>query len=271
MTKKLIVGVLVLVACLWVVKKTQVLSYASTIITNGKAALQHQIPREFEIARVKNEIQRLDRDYAALLGPIAEKKAAVRRLENEVSNTETRLTDRRDALLALTNAIDSKQKEIVYNDSNYSLAQAKVRLAQDFATFKKMEVKLATQKKLLEAQRQNLEATIAQLGKLVVQKREFETALAEIEANEAVLAATRVSTPLRTDDGRVSDIANTLKDLKEAQEVERERRTLEQQYGTRIGDAQPTPTQVTDLTAVREHLEGRGTPVGTTKVAQGSK
>ena len=270
MTKKLIVGGLVLVACLWVVKKTQVMSYACTLISSGRASLQHQIPREFEIARVRNEIQRLDRDYAGLLGPIAEKKAAVRRLENEVSATEAKLTDRRDALLALTNAVDSKEKEIAYNGSSYSLAQAKVKLAQDFALFRKMEVNLATQKKLLDAQRQSLQATVDQLGTLVAQKRDFETALAEIEANEAVLQATRASTPLPGDDGRIGDINNSLKDLKEAQEIEVERRRLEQQYGSRIGDAQPQVTPVTDLTAVREHLEGRGTPVNT-KVAQGSK
>jgi hypothetical protein len=270
MTKKLIVGGLVLVACLWVVKKTQFMSYAGTIIASGRDSLRNTVPREFEIARVKNEIQRLDRAYAALLGPIAEKKASVRRLEAEVTTAKSNLSERRDLLLTLTNAIDSKEKEIAYNGTNYTLAQAKVRLAKEFASFKKAEVTLAAQQKLLEAERQNLVASLEQLGKLVDQKREFEIAIAQIEAEEAVLRAESVSNPLKMDEGPVADIANDLKALRQAQDVDRERRDLERQYGSKIGDAQPQGPPVADLTAVRDYLEGRGTTANT-KVAQGSK
>jgi chromosome segregation ATPase len=269
MTKKLVVGGLILVACLFVAKKTNFCSYASTIIASGRDRLRSEIPRELEIARVRNEIQRLDRDYANLLGPIAEKKAAVRRLENEVSTAKASLEERREALKALTNAIDSKEKEIAYLGSNYNLGQAKVRLAKDFATFRKLEVNLDTQEKLLGAQRQNLAATIDQLGKLVDQKREFEIAQAELEANEEMLKATAILHPLKTDDSHVADIANSQKEIRQAQEVERERRALEQQYGSKIGDAQPPVVPVGDLSAIRDHLEGRTTPA--TKVAQGSK
>jgi chromosome segregation ATPase len=270
MTKKLIVGGLVLVACLWAVKKTHFMSYAGTIIASGRDSLRNQIPRELEIARVQNEIQRLDRDYQGLLGPIAEKKAAVRRLEKEIDVAKAKLSDRRESLLALTSAIDSKEKEIAYNGSAFTLAQAKVQLAKDFALFKKLEVNVTTQQKLLDAQRQNLNATIEQLGKLVDQKREFEIALAQIQADEEMLRVTQITTPLPTDEGRVADIANTLNQLRQAQDVERERRILEQQYGTKVGDAQPQVPPVGDLTAVRDYLEGHGTAANT-KVAQGNK
>jgi hypothetical protein len=268
MTKKLVVGGLILVACLWVAKKTHFCSYASTIIASGKDRFRQEIPRSLEIARVKNEIQRLDRDYQDLLGPIAEKKVEVRRLENEVNTTKARASERREALLALTNAIDSKEKFINYENSQYSLDQARVRLAKDYASFKKMEVNLATKEKLLEAQRQNLAATIDQLTKLVDQKREFEIAVAQIEADEAVLGAQSLVIPLKTDEGRVADINNTLKDLKQAQEREQEERLLQQQFGSKIGDAPQSVVPVGDLNAIRDHLEGRvATPA--TKVAQG--
>jgi len=270
MTKKLIVGGLVLVACLWVVKKTQFMSYAGTIIASGRESFGKIVPPELEIARVQNEIQRLDRDYQGLLGPIAEKKAAVRRLEKEIDSAKVNLDSRRESLLALTGSIDSKEKEIAYNGNAYTLSQAKVQLAKDFAVFKKLEVNLDTQKKLLDAQRLNLNATIDQLGKLVDKKREFEIALAEIQANEELLRATKVTTPLPADDGRVADLDSSIKDLRQAQEVEWEHRKLLQQFGTKIGDAQPQVPPVGDLTAVRDYLEGHGTAANT-KVAQGSK
>jgi len=268
MCKKLVVGGLILVACLWVAKRTNFVSYAGTIIANGRDRLRQEIPRDLELARVRNEIKNLDRDYQALLGPIAERKVAVRRLEGEVSSAKANLTERREGLLALTSAVESKEKEIAYQGGNYNLAQAKVKLAQDFSLFRRMEVNLATQEKLLDAQRKNLSATLDQLGKLVNQKREFEITLAQLEAQEAVLAVDRCQSPLQTDEGRVADISNTLKEIQQAQEIEQAGRELQSQYGSKISDAQPPVPSVGDLSVIRDHLEGRVTTPAT-KVAQG--
>jgi chromosome segregation ATPase len=269
LTKRLIVGGLIVVACVWMARKTHVMSYATTLIAQGKDRMDQAIPRELEIARVKNEIQSLDRDYQALLGPIAEKKAAVRRLEKEIVVAKENLDGRGKALLALTDAVESKEKEIAYLGNNYTLSQAKVRLAKDYASFKKAKVNLETQQKLLDAESQNLSATIDQLQKLVEQKREFEIAIAKIEAEEAVLRAQGVSSPLKADDGRVADLSNSIKNLLHAQEVERERRLMALQFGENIGEAAGPVVDVGNLAAIRDDLQGKTNT--TTKVAQTSK
>jgi hypothetical protein len=266
MTKKLIVGGLILVACLWVAKRTHFCSYANTIIAKGREQLRQEIPRDLEIARVKNEIQRLDQDYQALLGPIAEKKAAVRRMQDNVDAARVNLSDRRAALLALTNAIEAKERLITFQNGQYSLDQAKVKLARGYADFKKLEVNLATQEKLLDAERQNLAATLEQLGKLVDQKRAFEIEVAQAEADEAVLQVQSIGSPLKTDDSRVADIASSLKEIRERQDAHRERILLQQTYGSKIGDAVPSAPTITDLHAIRNDLEGRASP--SSKVAQ---
>jgi hypothetical protein len=269
MTKKLIVGGLILVACLWIAKKTNFCSYAGTIISSAKDRIRGEIPRELELARVKHEIQALDRDYQNLLGPIAEQKVEVRRLETEVTNGRANLSERREALLALTTAVENKETSISYHNSTYNLDQARVKMAKEFAEFKRIEVNLSTREKLLEAQRKNLSATLDQLGKLVTQKREFEIRLAQLEAEEALLQAQGTVTPLKTDDTRVADIENTLKQIERDQAVQIEKMKMQATFGTSTNDAPAQTPAVGNPGEIRSYLQGNTTK--TEKVAQGSK
>jgi chromosome segregation ATPase len=269
MTKKIVIAAVIVVAGLWLVKKTQVCSYASMLVARGQETVRQQIPRDFQLARAKNEIQRLDRDYQGLLGPIAERKAAVKKLEREINNTTSKLQEQREALVALTKAIDAKEAQIVYNGATYSLERAKTKLQREFATFKKMESQLATKEKLLEAQQKNLVATLDQLDKLVTQKRQLEVRLAELEAEEETLAAARIQSPVATDDGRVAEIKRILDDIEHRQSVETQLHQLQQTYGSKIGDATPSVEgPAANFTEIRDYLEGKTTPSGA-KVAQG--
>ncbi|HYV38242.1 MAG TPA: hypothetical protein VE988_21340 [Gemmataceae bacterium] len=257
MCKKIAVGVVIALACLWVARKTQFCSYASTLIAQGKEHVRGQVPRDLELARVQHEIQQLDRDYQALLGPIAERMASVKKLEREITTAKANQQEQRENLLTLTKAVESNDMPVSYCGSTYNLDQAKVKLAREFATFKKLEAHLASKEKLLDAETKNLAATRDQLDKLVSQKREFEIRLAQLEAEEATLKVTRIKTPLATDDGRVADIKNTLDRIEHGQAVEVQKHELQQQYGSKISDAQPAvSTGTVDVGAIRDYLEG---------------
>jgi chromosome segregation ATPase len=267
MFKKIAIGAVIGLACLWVAKKTQVGSYASTVFAFSKEHIRGQIPRDLELARVQHEIQQLDRDYRGLLGPIAEKMAAVKKLEREIATAKANQQEQREELLALTKAVASKETQISYHGSTYYTEQAKVKLARDFATFKKLESHLASKEKLLDAETKNLAATRDQLDKLISQKREFEIRLAQLDAEEATLKVARIQTPLQTDEGRIADIKRTLDRIEHGQTVEQNQHVLEQQYGSKIGDAQPSvPVGTIDLDEIRGYLQGSSE--NTAKVVQ---
>src|SRR5271163_4732461 len=114
MFKKLVIGVVILLGCVWVVNRTRFVSYASTLISEAQDQVRGQIPRDLELARVQHEIQQLDRDYQGLLGPIAEKMANVKKLEHEIAYDKTNQQEQRDRLLTLTKAIDAKESQISF-------------------------------------------------------------------------------------------------------------------------------------------------------------
>jgi chromosome segregation ATPase len=266
MFKKLAIVAVIGVAGLWVAKKTHVGSYACTVVSSAKDHIRGQIPRSLELARVQNEIQQLDRDYQGLLGPIAEKMAAIKKLDREITTARANQQEQRGDLLALTKAIENCETPVSYQGSLFNADQAKVKLAREFAAYKRLETHLASKEKLLDAETKNLAAVRDQLDKLVTQKREFEIRLAQLEAEEETLNVARIQTPLQTDDSRVADIKRTLDRIEHAQSVETQQHVLQQQYGSKIGDAQPTDSSVNlDVSEIRGYLQGTTTKT-TTKV-----
>jgi multidrug efflux pump subunit AcrA (membrane-fusion protein) len=232
MKKILVIGVLVL-GGLWVCKKTNLCSYASTLWAKGQRAVKGQVPRQFELDRIRHEIDKLDGDVRAMLGPIAEKQAAFKRLEREVKNARANRETMREGLLSLTRKVEAGTQTITWNETDYTLDQAKARLAREFVLFKALDTSLKTREQLLRAQQQSLQLAHEQLRRIAEQKGHFEARLAQLEATEEYLNLQAVSSPLRIDEGRVADIKNTLDAIEQGQETAKEQRILENQFGPR--------------------------------------
>jgi len=256
MCKKLIVLGLVAVAGLWMLKKTNFTSYASTLWCNGAAHIHSQVPRDFEIDRVRHQISRLDDDVRNLLSPIAEKMANIKKLDRDVQTARANLKERRANLLALTQAVEAGDPATVVAGEEFTLGQAKSKLAREFATFKRGEAHLQSQEQLLDAQRKNLSVTHEQLSKMMEQKREFEVRLAQLEVQEEHLKLQRITTPIRVDENRIADIKATLDAIEQGQEVDRAKLDLLQQYAGKLTPRTPGNQPAPDVAAIRSYLEG---------------
>jgi septal ring factor EnvC (AmiA/AmiB activator) len=269
MTKKIIVAAVVLLVGFWVVKKTQVCSYASAIFSNGAESVRKQIPRDLELSRVKNEIAHMDRDYQKLLRVIAERMANIKRLNEEVAAAEVNRKDLAEKLTALTTAIEDGETPISYKDSKYAtLAKAQARASRELTLLKQLDKTLASKKKMLEAEQRNLDALKDQLDKLVTQKREFEVRVAQLEASEAELQTTMIKTPLKRDEGRVAEIKKTLDRIEHDQIVEQNLHQLEEQYGPKIDGATPAvqSAPAVNVQEIKDYLQGKSNTAA--KVAQ---
>ncbi len=252
--KKLIVLSLLVLGGLFVLKKTNVGSYACTLWNNGRAAIQKQVPRQFELDRVRQEIQKLDTDVRNMLDPIAAKQYAVAQLEQQIKNARVDLNTRRTALLQLTSKVEAGQQQISHQNDSLSHAEAKARLALDFARFKADDAHLKSREKLLAAQKKTLQLAHEQLTRIMQQKTEFEVRLAQLEAAEEDLNLKAITTPLRLDQTRVAEIKSTLDGVQKSQEIEAIKRSLEERYSGRPA-SQPTAAAPTvDLNEVRTFL-----------------
>src|SRR2546421_54686 len=123
---------------------------------------------------------------------------------------------KREALLALTKAVENKETQISYEGATYKLDNARKVLHREFAAFKRYEQDLTAKEKLLDAQQQYVAASLDQLEKLVTQKRDLEVGLEQLEAQEALIAASSVVTPLPSDNQRVANIKRWMAELEQS-------------------------------------------------------
>jgi hypothetical protein len=253
MKKILVVGVLIL-GGLWVCKKTNLCSYASTLWAKGQRAVKGQVPRQFELDRIRNEVEKLDNDVRAMLGPIAEKQAGVNRLERQLKTARVEHKRMRESLIALTQKVDDGKGDVCCDGSECTPDETRTKLAHDFILFKAADASLKSREQLLTAQKQNIALAHKQLGKIIEQKRHFEVRLAQLEATEEHLSLQQVTSPLRMDQNRVADIKNTLDSIQQSQEVDVIRRELEQQFDTQPNRAPRTTTPTVNTQEIRTFL-----------------
>jgi chromosome segregation ATPase len=270
MTKKIIVAAVVLLVGAVVVKKTNLCSYAGALFRNGAERVRQEIPFDLEMARVKGEIGKMDRDYQKLLRVIAERIAKTKKLSEEIANGEANRKEMAENLASLAKAIEEKEAPISYKGFVYqTTAKAADKAARELTELKSLDKSLALKKKELVAEQRKLDAHREQLEKLVAQKREFEVTVVELEATQAELDALATQTPIHTDDGRVADIKRTLQRLKYNQDVDIELHKLEEKYGSNIDNSKANVQQppAPNLQEVHDYLQGKTGKA--TKVAQG--
>src|SRR5260370_15789028 len=171
--KKLLVVGLIVVGGLFLLKRTNLCSYAGTLWSRVRHEATVQVQTKFELDRIRHEIGRLDADIRDMLSPIAENMAAVKRLKKDIEATRGRLGEQKTTLLTMTKDLESNPKFITYAGEQYSADRIRLKLERDFDSYKRCESKLKSQEALLEAKERALSATREQLTKLIAKHPAF--------------------------------------------------------------------------------------------------
>jgi chromosome segregation ATPase len=221
MMRKLVIFGLLIVAGLYLAKRTSFGSYAGTVWSQVASEAKRQVPTKFEIDRARHEIASMNRDISNMLHPIAEYMATVKRLERDVEETRAALSEQKARILAVANDVKENPRQVSYQGASYSGEELRRHLQRDFDCYKRSEAHLRSQEQLLAAKRKSLEATREQLSKLIAKKREFEVRLAQLEADEEILEIAKIGSNINVDDGRATQIENALAQIEHRQEVVR--------------------------------------------------
>jgi len=259
MLKKLISIMLVVLVIAFVYKKTSFGSYVGTVWTQTQKEVQDQMPTRLEIERVRYEIDNLESDLGNMIRPIAEHMASIAKLKKDIQLTQTEIDKERVSLLKMTDDLAANPKQLQYGGKWYPAEVIRDKLQRDLNSFKRLEAKLDSQKKLFEAKESSLQSAQNQLAKVQAKRREYELRLAQLEADEEQLQTARMGTPFKLDDSRASQIESLLAEIAKRQSVQRAE--LELKSGALVRDnivvIQEKPA-VTDLAEIRRHLEASG-------------
>ncbi|MBY0521797.1 MAG: hypothetical protein K2R98_00270 [Gemmataceae bacterium] len=257
MFKKLAIGTMIAVAAVTVLSYTKLGSYAGTAWNKARVSAKKQVPIEFEIDRLKNEVAQLIPDMKKNRSIIAEEMVGIDNLREEIASTRTKLDQQKIVLLKLSKDVEGGETTFVINGSSYPRQRIIEKLSRDLESFKRCEAELKSREQLLDAKERSLEAAKQQLVSMRDQKQELEVAIAQLEADLKTVRLAQTKCKFQVDDSRLTDIKRSLAELRGRLKVEKTAAELEAEFGN-----DPIPTQSTVKPAnevardVREYLDG---------------
>lgn len=226
MLKKMAIAALAVVAGLFILNTTYFGSYAKTALRKAKSAANNQVPLEFKIETLRNEIAHLVPDMKKNISAIAHEIVAVNTLKEEVAEIRAHLTTQKDNLRAMAEALKSGDAQVSYNGYTYRVDRLQAKLDLAFESCKQCEKELAMKEKLLEAREEKLDADRHNLTSMKSQKEALEVRLAQLEAELKTLRVAQTRSQFQLDDSRLGKIKGALADLEKQLKVERTKNDL---------------------------------------------
>jgi chromosome segregation ATPase len=229
---------LVVVVGMVVVKKTNVASYVSTAWHKVKERTKKQVPLEFEIERVRDQISQLDDDFRKCLSPIAEDMATLKGLKKKKVILKAELDEKKENVLAMTRDLEGGATSFVYGGEEFTAAEIRTKLEGDFNSFRTCEAEYKSLEKLIEAKEKSLRANREKLSSIKTLKRDLAVQLEQLEAELKTVRLAQTKDKFQVDDSRLSDIKSSLAEIEHRLEVEKNMTTLNGQF-----PSDPIPVQ----------------------------
>jgi len=139
MCKKIGIAVLAVVAGLFILNNTRLGSYGLTAFKQAKKSVKSQVPLEFELERVRQQVAQLVPDMKQNLSKIAEEIVAVENARDEIALTRANLNKQKEAVRVMTDELKSGSERVSFNGRSYSRTRLAERLAADLKSCHRCE------------------------------------------------------------------------------------------------------------------------------------
>jgi chromosome segregation ATPase len=251
MFKKIGIAALAVAGGLLLVSWAGLGSYVSTAWTNVRGNFKRQVPLEFEIQRVRNQVAQLVPDMKKNFRTVAEQMVAVEELKKEVADRQVSLQHQKDNIRTMTRDLESGVSPIRYGDEEYDVARVKDKLEHDFASYKTAEADLKAKEQLLGARQQALDAARQQLASIRQQKEDLEVQIAGLEAKLQTVRLAQTRSTWHIDDSKLGQCREAIADIRHRLDVEVKQVELE---GTFANDAIPVEKKAKSVNEVTSEI-----------------
>lgn len=192
---------------------TSVTSYMSTGFHEAREAVRAEVPLDFEIARAKQEIEKIVPEIERCMHVVAEQQYDIAQRESELDRSRLKLTEQKDAIMALRSDLDSGRDAFVYASRKYSAEDVREDLARRFDRFKTSEQTLARDEQVMDARRAALKANEEKLDNMLAVKQDLAVTIENLEARLKAVQASETVSDLKIDDSQLSRAKELIRDL----------------------------------------------------------
>jgi chromosome segregation ATPase len=230
MCKKVGIVALGVFAAMCVLSFTKLGSYVTTATRQVRKEITSQVPIDFEIKRLKHEVEALEGDLKNHRSVVAGKLVAVSDLEKEVKHLRDDLSERKERMAKASAEIDSGAERVVYNGREYPVSTVTKHLRTDLEKAKRLDADIKNKDKLLEQRRRAADLAEQQLSVIASQKQALTLKIEELETEYEAVKLAATESKVAFDDSRLSAIKQDLEALQSRVSREKTELDLAQKY-----------------------------------------
>ena len=219
MLKKVVCGSLAVTVLAGVLFGRDMFSYANTACRNVRHAVKAEITPEFELDRIRNEIERLMPEIRQHMAIVAEQSVDIKDMQRDMEKKRAKLDSQKDAILALRSDLSQDSDSFTYRQVSYTRSEVEADLENRFETFRTGEEALTRDQQILDAQRQTLHANQKKLDTYLASKQNLTVQVSQLEARLKTIQATEAVNQIEFDDTRLSRVENMIGELNHALDV----------------------------------------------------
>lgn len=219
MLKKVVCGSLAATMLAGVLFGRDMFSYANTACKNVRSAVKSEITPEFELDRIRNEIERLMPEIRQHMAIVAEQSVDVKDLQRDIEKKRSKLDKQKDAILALRSDLSQDGESFTYRHVSYTRGEVEADLENRFTSFRAGEEALKRDQQILDAQRQTLQANQKKLDAYLGSKQTLTVQVSQLEARLKTIQATEAVNQIEFDDTRLSHVEEMIGELNHALDV----------------------------------------------------
>jgi chromosome segregation ATPase len=219
MLKKLVAGTATAALAGSLLLGSDAFSYLRTFGGNVREAVKSEISVEFELDRIRNEVENLMPEIRNHMTVVAEQSVDVKDLDRELTEKEASLMKQKDAILALRSDLESGKESYTYRAVSYSRGEVESDLAQRFESFCVAEDSAKRDRQILAAQRDTLRANQKKLDAMLSRKQDLVVKVAQLEARLKTVQAAETINSVEIDDTRLAHVEKMIKDMNHSLDV----------------------------------------------------
>jgi len=237
-------------------------SYVKTMSHNVRDAVRQEISVEFELDRIRTEVDDLLPEIKKHLKTVASQSVDVKDFERSIASREASLAQQKEAILTLRKDLEAGHSTYTYRTVSYSRAEVEADLAHRFASFCTAEDCVKRDHQILTAQRDTLRANQRKLDTMLSRKQDLAVKIAQLEARLRQVQAAEAINSMQVDDSQLARVEQLIRDVGHALDVRESMLETEGQVLGRIPVEEASqPTEPTDLLGdIDRHF--RGVPAG---------
>jgi len=219
MLKKIIIGGGSLLLAGGLFFGSETFSYLRTFGTQVRQAVKNEISVEFELERIRDEVDSLMPEIRRHMTTVAEQSVDLKDLERTLAEREKSLSEQRAAILALRSDLESDRSRFTYRAVSYSRAEVQADLARRFDAFQSAEAAVKRDHQILAAQRDTLHANQLRLDAMQARRQDLSVHIAQLEARLKQVQAAEALNSSPLDDSRLASVEKLIHDMNRALDI----------------------------------------------------